>query len=110
MIRIFFDGLKDEEFERLCSDILKYKLNEEFICYKKGPDQGVDIESVIKGNNIIGQAKKYEETNFSKIKSDLEKIELPKVKLLNPSRYFLFISKELTRKQIGEIASIFLHI
>jgi len=66
MIRIFFDGLKDEEFERLCSDILKYKLSDEFRCYKKEPDQGVDIESVIKEKNIIGKLRNMKRLTLAK--------------------------------------------
>lgn len=107
MIKIFFDNLRDDDFERLCADILEYKLKEKFRCYKKGPDQGIDIESVHRDHNIIGQAKNWENTSVSKLKTSLKNCELPKVISLHPKRYVLFISKELTRKQIKEIVDIF---
>lgn len=101
----FNELLTPYDFEELARDILEKYLNLEFESFGRGKDGGVDLRH--KGNNltIIAQVKTYK--NFNDLKKTLINSEFNKVVILNPSKYYLIISLELTKTQKDALFRIF---
>ena len=75
--------------------------------FKKGKDKGIDLRySGSIENEIVIQAKHYTGSQFSNLKSNLQKIEIGKVRKLNPSRYILVTSLGLTPSNTDELKQI----
>jgi len=93
-----FSTLDDKEFEVFCRDILNASLKLKLQAFKSGKDKGIDLRysSAKTSNEIIVQAKHYKVLNVKNLISDLKKKELPKVKLLKPSRYLIVTSLSLS--------------
>jgi len=101
-------SINDKEFESLCCDIISYKRNITVERFKPGKDSGVDGRFFsINGEETILQCKHWKSTSTSNLINYLNKVESEKVKKLNPKKYFLFISKPLSRLDKTKIKKIF---
>ena len=101
-----YRNLSDYDFELLCRDIMEKKLSKELRCFAPGRDGGVDITEKEQSNETVIQVKHYLKSSFSQLKSSLKK-ELPHVRKLNPTHYYVCCAKELTADNINEIYGIF---
>jgi hypothetical protein len=107
-----FSTLNSFEFEKLTCDLLNSTLLDgqpRFQIFKEGKDKGVDLYSgeSYHFETIIVQVKHYIKTPLTKLKYNLKKEELPKVKLLNPDSYFIVTSSELSFQDKKDIKDIF---
>lgn len=102
-----FSKINDEEYEELFKDILKSTTGENFRTFAKGRDGGIDVISTNAKNKIIGQAKHYVKTPMSQLLKDLQNKEKPKVTRLNPDRYIVAFSQEITSQAYEKILEIF---
>jgi len=106
-----FHNLNDVEFESFCKDIMERILSTNLRCFSKGKDGGIDLTDNLKkfninNYNIIVQVKHYINSNFSNLRTSLEN-ERGKIKTLNPKKYYVCCSKELTPDNIREIYIMF---
>lgn len=104
-----FSTLNDKDLEELALDLLNAQLKLDLQSFKVGIDEGVDLRhSTPKNDNsIVVQVKHYLKSGYSKLKSDLKNKELKKVKKLNPDRYIIVTSVELSNIQKTELKTIF---
>ncbi len=108
MSKYTFNNLNDKEFESLSIILLSKELNTRIERFKSGKDSGVDgrfFENEDK--EIIIQCKHWLKTGINSLISHLKKVELSKVKKLNPSRYIFITSLELSRNNKRIIKEIF---
>ena len=92
-----FRNLNDKEFEILVNDILSQREGAVVDRFKAGKDGGIDGRFfAIDGTEVIIQSKHWIKTGVTALIKHLGKIELKKVKKLNPSRYILVTSLELS--------------
>ncbi len=103
-----FSTLNDKEFEQLSRDLLNVKLNINFQDFKSGKDSGIDLRysSTNNKNYIVAQAKHYAKSGYTQLKRALKK-EVPNVVKLNPKRYIVVTSVNLSAKNKDEIVDIF---
>lgn len=101
-----YRNLDDVEFEELCKDIMKRKLDVELRTYRKGKDGGIDLQDNEKGNNIIVQVKHYINSTYSDLISALKK-EVEKVGKLSPNKYYICCALELRPSQTNEVYALF---
>jgi adenylate kinase family enzyme len=103
-----FSKLNDREFEMLAASVIEKEVKKRVEIFKSGRDGGVDGRFWIgeKKEGII-QCKHYFKTPYSQLISNLKKIELNKIKNLNPHKYIFVTSKNLSRKNKQEIKEIF---
>jgi len=104
-----FSLLNDKDFELLANDILSRKIGVDFQSFKKGIDKGIDLRYASNNdeNEIIVQVKDYFVSGLSKLKSHLKKLELKKVRELNPKRYILVTSVGLNPANKEDIKKMF---
>ena len=104
-----FSTLNDKDLEELALDLLNAQLNLDLQSFKVGIDGGVDLRysTPINDNSIVVQVKHYLKSGYSKLKSDLKNKELKKVKKLNPDRYIIVTSIELSKIQKDDLKVIF---
>lgn len=109
MINYTFSTLNDKDLEELALDLLNAQLKLDLQSFKVGIDEGIDLRySTPKNDNsIVVQVKHYLKSGYSKLKSDLKNKELKKVKKLNPDRYIIVTSVELSNIQKTELKTIF---
>lgn len=110
MLNYNFESISSYEFERLSRDLLQIKLGIHLESFKSGRDRGIDLRYISdrsNSNSLIIQAKHYAGSGVQKLKRDLEKIELSKVKKLNPNRYIISTSVGLSPKDKDDILKIF---
>lgn len=101
-----FSNLNDIEFEYLCKDIMSKILGVELQRFAHGRDGGIDLtDNVFTKNNIV-QVKHYIKTDISGLLSSLRK-EISKVEELNPKKYYICCSKELTPQNKKDIYGMF---
>lgn len=99
-------NLDDIEFEELCKDIMQKILNRKLRTFGKGKDGGIDLKDNIEGYNIVVQVKHYINSSISSLMTSLNK-EVKKVKKLNPNKYYVCCSKELSSAKVTEIYNLF---
>lgn len=100
-----FKILSPYEFECFVRDILRKRDDIDYSNFAEGKDGGVDLRaSYGKGKKVVVQAKRYK--NWNELKSTLKK-EIDKVKKLNPDRYIIATSVDLTVGNVDEIKEIF---
>jgi len=99
-------NLNDYEFEILCRDIMSEILSMKLYTFPRGIDGGIDICDKNEPHKIVIQVKHYVNSSYSQLKSSL-KNEIPKVKKINPKKYYVCTSKSLTLKNKKEILSLF---
>ncbi len=99
-------NLSPLEFENLARDIVQKRENIKFESFADGKDGGIDFRysTSENKNEIIIQAKRYKD--FSSLKYKL-KDEVNKVEKLNPNRYILAISCDITPDNKDEICKLF---
>lgn len=103
---INFENMSPKQFEVLSKDILEKEKQTKIFVFPSGRDGGIDGSSKELTNYIVLQAKHYYGSNFSKLKSNLKNIELPKIKKLLLKEYYLFTTLKLTRKNKEELIDI----
>ncbi len=99
-----FSTLSPFDFEILCRDLFSKDMNQRFESFAPGRDGGIDLRCFItESKQIIVQCKHYK--TFKSLKSTL-KNEKAKIELLNPTRYILATTVDLTPGNKDEIISI----
>lgn len=100
-----FRILQPSEFECFSRDLLQARENIFIESFADGRDKGIDLRFAYdKDKTCIVQCKRYKE--WQELKGNL-KNEIEKVKRLNPQRYILTTSVDLTVGQKTEIVSMF---
>lgn len=99
-------NLNDYEFEILCKDIMNKNLNIKLHTFPRGPDGGVDICDSKSNPKVVIQVKHFTKSSVSTLITELKK-EIPKVSKLNPQKYYVCTSLELTRNKKNEIINLF---
>ncbi|MEU9433567.1 ATP-binding protein [Streptomyces sp. NPDC048252] len=89
--------LSDFDFENLCKDLFEQILDVRLEIFASGPDGGVDLRYLGPGREkIIIQCKHWMKSGRSKLVRHLLEKEHPKVGRLEPTRYILATSVEMT--------------
>ncbi len=102
-----FSALNDKEFEALCTDLLSAIHGHRFERFKPGRDAGVDGRYfAIDGSEVILQCKHWQATPLERLFTHIEKIERPKIEKLNPSRYILGVSHQLSRTDKSKLKEL----
>lgn len=101
-----FSNLNDIEFEYLCNDVMSRKLDINFQRFPAGRDGGIDLLGFKSNGKIVIQVKHYKSSSYSNLVSSLKK-EIPKVKRINPSNYYICCSMKLTLNNKTEIFEMF---
>lgn len=103
-----FQALNDKEFESLCVDLLSKRLCQQIERFKPGKDGGVDGRYFQSdGGEVIIQCKHWVKSGLPALVNHLKKKEVFKVHTLQPARYILATSLELSRENKKKIVSIF---
>ncbi|MBP5540237.1 MAG: restriction endonuclease [Bacteroidales bacterium] len=93
------------EFECFSRDLINAHEGLDLANFAEGRDGGIDLRyTQSKGNTVIVQAKRYKD--YAELKSELKK-EVTKVKSLNPQRYMITTSVDLTPANKQEIITLF---
>lgn len=93
-----FKNLNDKEFEVLANDLLSKREGVTVDRYKPGKDGGVDGRFfAVNGNEVIIQSKHWIKSGITALINHLQKSELPIIINLNPPRYILVTSLELSK-------------
>ncbi len=90
-----FKTLSDYDFEILARDLLQAEWDCRLESFKAGKDGGIDLRCLKSGNNVIVQCKHYANSAIAQLKQTLKKTELPKIRKLKPTKYFLATSLPL---------------
>lgn len=102
-----YSKLDSLDFEKLCGDIMSRKLKRNLRYFPPGRDGGIDLVDDVIEKNILIQVKHYEKSSYSSFKNAL-KIELEKVKKLQPKQYYIFTSQSLSPDNIKEVFNMFM--
>lgn len=98
MIKYDFNNLLEPyEFQNLVRDIVQVRDHIILETFSEGKDNGIDFRTKDEKNSIIVQVKNYK--NFQQLYQQLKKEEYQKIKKLNPTRYLLVTSVQLTTNQ-----------
>lgn len=101
-----YAALDDTEFENLCKDVMERKLGTSLRVFSRGRDGGIDIRNSTGGNKIVIQVKHYIQSQQSTVLSSLKK-ERKNLEKLQPTDYYICISKEMTPQNIDKIYALF---
>lgn len=99
-------ALDSQEFELLCQDIMQKKLGKKLYSYPSGRDGGIDLSDNKINPKIIVQVKHYIKSSYKDLMRVL-KVELEKVKLCSPEKYYICTSQSLTKNNKNEIVKLF---
>lgn len=102
-----FSQLSHYEFEGLARDLLQKEWGVTLETFSRGRDQGIDLRYSSCGDTTIIQCKHYFASGYSTLKSHLKNKELDKVKKLNPARYVLVTSVQMSPGNKLKIFEIF---
>lgn len=103
----FHTLLEPLEFEGLVCDVVQQREGVFLQTYTEGRDSGIDGSYTDKNSNkTIVQVKRYKQ-DFNRLFRNLEQIELPKVRKLNPDRYILGVSIDFGPGQKEKIKKLF---
>ncbi len=103
-----FKNLNDKEFEVLVNDLLSKREVVAVDRFKAGKDGGIDGRFFTAGNaEIIIQSKHWIKSGIKPLIRRLKKEEVPKVKKLNPKRYIIATSLELSNADKQKIKFAF---
>ena len=100
-----FNILQFNEFESLCRDLLQKKNNIFIESFADGRDDGIDLRyATTNDKTSIVQVKRHKTFNelFNALKSEIQK-----VRKLNPTKYYIATSVDLTPKNKDKIKSLF---
>ncbi|MFI6534790.1 restriction endonuclease [Nonomuraea sp. NPDC050547] len=100
--------LTDFDFEEVCKSLFEYQLNLPLEIFSQGKDKGVDLRHLgsISDRAIIVQCKHWARSKRTTLIKHIQEVELPKVRRLNPARYILATSTELTVDAKDKLANI----
>ena len=101
-----FSNLSPTDFEHLARDLIQHSDGLNFESFAPGPDSGIDFRFADVDGDVIIQAKHYERSGFSNLKSAC-RTEVEKVRLLTPKRYILITSVSMTNTRKKELQEIF---
>jgi hypothetical protein len=90
-----FLSLDDKEFEELALRLLGAQEGVMYERFKPGRDGGIDGRYFTSSGETIVQCKHWARSGLPALVRSLRKDELPKVRILNPSRYVLVTSLPL---------------
>ncbi|PHX04571.1 restriction endonuclease [Vibrio splendidus] len=103
-----FSTINDKEFEELVNDLIEKRDGQFVESYKQGRDQGIDGRSVDNNGDVtIIQSKHWIKSGITALIKELKKNEVDKVNKLNPARYILATSIELSHKNKLDIKLAF---
>ena len=96
-----FSTLDSNDFELLARDLLNAKFKLDLQSFKTGKDKGIDLRysSPENINEIVVQVKHYFKSGFKALYKTMESEELSKVRDLNPGKYLLITSIELSQTE-----------
>lgn len=100
-----FRNLSFADFEDLARDLIGKELGVRFEAFCPGPDGGIDGRHAQTDTNVILQAKHYEGSRFSKLKSTMKR-ERRAIDVLAPSRYLLATSCKFTPPSKASLAAL----
>ncbi|MBO7427314.1 MAG: AAA family ATPase [Paludibacteraceae bacterium] len=100
----FHNLLSAYEFECFSRDLINAHEKLNLGNFAEGKDGGIDLRCTYGEETVIVQVKRY--MNYNELKSTLKK-EVDKVRKLNPTRYLLTTSVDLTPDNKKEIAKLF---
>ncbi|WP_295938438.1 restriction endonuclease [uncultured Alistipes sp.] len=99
----FNNILSPLDFEYLAKDVLSRDLGVELTSFAEGKDKGVDLRYSKNGDrSIIVQCKRKNKIDFKELEAEKDKIEK-----LNPDKYFLVISNDLSPVMMDRIRELF---
>jgi DNA polymerase III delta prime subunit len=101
-----FANLSPTDFENLIRDIVEARDGISLETFAPGPDTGIDFRYSGGAGDTIVQAKHYDRSGFSKLKSNCEK-EAAKVLKLSPKRYVLGTSVAMTVRRKSSLQTVF---
>lgn len=99
-----FSNLSPSEFEMLVRDLLQAKYKIQVESFAEGQDRGIDLRFKDEGGDCIVQCKRY--SSFDNLMGALKR-ETSKVLKLNPKRYIIATSLELSPEQKSKVQSLF---
>lgn len=102
----FHKKLSPYEFQDLVRDILQAKEGIFLESFKEGKDEGIDARRKDNDDELIVQVKRYK-NDFSALYQSLKRYELPKVKKLEPTRYIIATSVELSELHKKKLLDLF---
>lgn len=97
-----FASLSPTEFEELARELVGAELGIRFEAFAEGPDGGIDGRHCVGATSTILQAKHYNRSGFSKLKSKMAS-ERPTINRLAADRYILVTSAALTPQNKSEL-------
>ncbi|WP_079054280.1 restriction endonuclease [Streptomyces graminilatus] len=99
--------LTDFDFEAVCKDIFEAEYGVRLEIFSPGADSGVDLRYLQGGGSqLVIQCKHWVRSPRSKLIERIRVSELPKVQKLQPDRYILATSVELTKGAKDKIYNI----
>ncbi|MFV2085743.1 restriction endonuclease [Micromonospora sp. LOL_021] len=94
--------LTDMDFEAVCKDVFEELLDVRLEIFAQGADQGIDLRH-LGSDQIIVQCKHWTKAGRTALIREMGKNEAPKLKILNPARYILATSVDLTPQAKAKI-------
>lgn len=108
MANYTFSTLNDKDLEELVRDLLIKELSIQFQSFKVGKDKGIDLRYSTNSseNEIIVQVKHYLKSGYSKLIYNIKNQEKRKVEDLNPRRYIIATSIDLSPNDKEKIKEV----
>jgi hypothetical protein len=103
--RYNFELLSSDDFELLVRDLLQEELSIRLESFARGRDGGIDFRFKQPNGDLVVQCKHY--ATYPSLHSVLTRDELPKVQRLQPRRYILVVSTELTPSRKDQLVDMF---
>ncbi|MBV8123703.1 MAG: restriction endonuclease [Paucibacter sp.] len=102
-----FQNLSFDDFERLCADLMQFRIGVPLESFRIGRDGGIDLRyAPSRDHTTIIQCKRYAPDAFARLYRDLESKELAKVRALAPRRYVLCTSCKLSPPQKDKLLKL----
>ncbi len=103
-----FTDLSDYDFECLTRDLLQEELGHRLTTFSRGRDQGVDIRFIAEDGRLdpMVQCKKYDSRAYDRLLRDVRD-EVPKVQAMQPKRYMIATTVNLTQARKSAIYQLF---
>lgn len=100
-----FSTLSPTDFEELARDLIGEELGMQFEAFPEGPDDGMDGRHACGESSTILQAKHYNRSGLSKLKSKM-RAERATIDALGTNRYILATSIPLTPRNKSDLVGI----
>lgn len=100
--------LTDFDFETLCKDLFEMILDEPIEIFARGADGGIDLRCLVPTDGtVVIQCKHWAKSDRSTFVRNMTTKEVVKVKRLNPRRYIIATSVDLTVAAKDALAAAF---